>query len=158
MLNLRACLASSRRATLGAFAIGTIAFSGAAVAAPEAQLFPFRLLLAPPARLVPPPATEAAPIEDEAAPFQLPARFGRQTVSYATHEARGTIGARAMYLGGTVYRIHGTNAPETIGSHVSSGCIRLTSEDVSDLYSRVDVGTKVVVLPMDRRADLGVVR
>src|ERR1700687_3772853 len=63
------------------------------------------------------------------------------------------LGARAMYLGGTVYRIHGTNAPETIGTRVSSGCIRLTNDDVSDLYSRVDVGTKVLVLPMDRRAD-----
>jgi lipoprotein-anchoring transpeptidase ErfK/SrfK len=63
------------------------------------------------------------------------------------------LGARAMYLGGTVYRIHGTNAPETIGTQVSSGCIRLTNEDVSDLYSRVNVGTKVIVLPMDRRAD-----
>ena len=66
------------------------------------------------------------------------------------------LGARAMYLGGTVYRIHGTNAPETIGTHVSSGCLRLTNEDVADLYSRVNVGTKVIVLPMtDRRADLG---
>ena len=66
------------------------------------------------------------------------------------------LGARAMYLGGTVYRIHGTNAPETIGTHVSSGCLRLTNEDVSDLYSRVNVGTKVIVLPMtERRADLG---
>jgi lipoprotein-anchoring transpeptidase ErfK/SrfK len=66
------------------------------------------------------------------------------------------LGARAMYLGGTVYRIHGTNAPETIGTHVSSGCIRLTNDDVSDLYSRVNVGTKVIVLPMtERRADLG---
>ena len=65
------------------------------------------------------------------------------------------LGARAMYLGGTVYRIHGTNAPETIGTHVSSGCIRLTNEDVSDLYSRVNLGTKVIVLPMtERRADL----
>jgi lipoprotein-anchoring transpeptidase ErfK/SrfK len=63
------------------------------------------------------------------------------------------LGARAMYLGGTVYRIHGTNAPGTIGTHVSSGCIRLTNEDVSDLYSRVNVGTKVIVLPMERRAD-----
>jgi lipoprotein-anchoring transpeptidase ErfK/SrfK len=63
------------------------------------------------------------------------------------------LGARAMYLGGTVYRIHGTNAPMTIGTHVSSGCIRLTNEDVADLYSRVNVGTKVIVLPMDRRAD-----
>ncbi|MCA6122279.1 L,D-transpeptidase [Bradyrhizobium sp. WSM 1704] len=66
------------------------------------------------------------------------------------------LGARAMYLGGTVYRIHGTNAPETIGTRVSSGCLRLTNEDVSDLYSRVSVGTKVIVLPMTyRRADLG---
>ena len=64
------------------------------------------------------------------------------------------LGARAIYLGGTVYRIHGTNAPETIGMHVSSGCIRLTNEDVTDLYSRVNVGTKVVVMPMDRRADI----
>src|SRR6266853_2164996 len=63
------------------------------------------------------------------------------------------LGARAMYLGGTVYRIHGTNAPQTIGTHVSSGCIRLTNHDVADLYSRVGVGTKVIVLPMDRRAD-----
>jgi len=66
------------------------------------------------------------------------------------------LGARAMYLGGTIYRIHGTNAPETIGTRVSSGCLRLTNEDVIDLYSRVGVGTKVIVLPMtDRRADLG---
>jgi lipoprotein-anchoring transpeptidase ErfK/SrfK len=63
------------------------------------------------------------------------------------------LGARALYLGGTVYRIHGTNAPSTIGTHVSSGCIRLTNEDVADLYSRVNVGTKVIVLPMDHRAD-----
>jgi len=66
------------------------------------------------------------------------------------------LGARAMYLGGTIYRIHGTNAPETIGTRVSSGCLRLTNQDVTDLYSRVSVGTKVIVLPMtDRRADLG---
>lgn len=66
------------------------------------------------------------------------------------------LGARAMYLGGTIYRIHGTNAPGTIGTHVSSGCLRLINQDVIDLYSRVNVGTKVIVLPMtDRRADLG---
>jgi lipoprotein-anchoring transpeptidase ErfK/SrfK len=61
------------------------------------------------------------------------------------------LGARAMYLGGSVYRIHGTNDPSTIGHRVSSGCIRLTNDDVSDLYSRVNVGTKVVVLPMNER-------
>jgi lipoprotein-anchoring transpeptidase ErfK/SrfK len=55
------------------------------------------------------------------------------------------MGARAMYLGGTVYRIHGTNAPETIGHAVSSGCFRLVNDDVADLYQRVGVGTKVVV-------------
>ena len=59
------------------------------------------------------------------------------------------LGARAMYLSGSVYRIHGTNAPQSIGQRVSSGCIRLTNEDVSDLYARVTVGAKVVVLPMN---------
>jgi lipoprotein-anchoring transpeptidase ErfK/SrfK len=57
------------------------------------------------------------------------------------------LGARAMYLGSSEYRIHGTNDPSTIGKFVSSGCIRLTNEDVTDLFGRVDVGTKVVVLP-----------
>jgi len=57
------------------------------------------------------------------------------------------LGARAMYLGETEYRIHGTNKPDTIGKRVSSGCIRLTNEDVMDLYERVKVGAKVIVLP-----------
>jgi len=57
------------------------------------------------------------------------------------------LGARALYLGNTEYRIHGTNQPSTIGTFVSSGCIRLTNEDIEDLYQRVKVGTKVVVLP-----------
>lgn len=56
------------------------------------------------------------------------------------------MGARALYIQGTVYRIHGTNQPWTIGSAVSSGCFRLTNPDVSDLYERVPVGTRVVVL------------
>jgi lipoprotein-anchoring transpeptidase ErfK/SrfK len=55
------------------------------------------------------------------------------------------LGARAMYLGNTVYRIHGTNAPETIGHAVSSGCFRLVNNEVIDLFNRVQVGTKVVV-------------
>jgi lipoprotein-anchoring transpeptidase ErfK/SrfK len=59
------------------------------------------------------------------------------------------LGARAIYLGSSQYRIHGTNDPSTIGKFVSSGCIRLTNEDVSDLFSRVDIGTRVVVLPKD---------
>jgi lipoprotein-anchoring transpeptidase ErfK/SrfK len=56
------------------------------------------------------------------------------------------LGARAMYLGSTLYRIHGSNEPWTIGSNVSSGCIRLRNADVIDLYNRVKVGTKVVVM------------
>ncbi|WP_159946730.1 L,D-transpeptidase [Rhizobium sp. 18065] len=56
------------------------------------------------------------------------------------------LGARAMYLGSTLYRIHGTNAPWTIGNGVSSGCIRMRNEDVTDLYERVNVGTKVIVM------------
>jgi lipoprotein-anchoring transpeptidase ErfK/SrfK len=55
------------------------------------------------------------------------------------------LGARAMYLGTTVYRIHGTNQPQTIGTAISSGCFRLVNADVTDLYSRVPVGTKVIV-------------
>lgn len=68
------------------------------------------------------------------------------------------LGARAMYLGETEYRIHGTNKPETIGKRVSSGCIRLTNEDVADLYERVKVGAKVIVLPANaaRRPSQGV--
>ena len=55
------------------------------------------------------------------------------------------LGARALYLGSTVYRIHGTNRPDTIGTAVSSGCFRLVNADVTDLYERVPVGTKVIV-------------
>ena len=55
------------------------------------------------------------------------------------------LGARAMYLGSTLYRIHGSNEPETIGQAVSSGCFRMTNDDVTDLYSRVGVGTTVIV-------------
>ena len=62
------------------------------------------------------------------------------------------LGARAMYLGGTEYRIHGTNDPTTIGKNVSSGCIRLTNADVEDLYSRVQIGAKVIVLPQSAPA------
>jgi lipoprotein-anchoring transpeptidase ErfK/SrfK len=218
MLSIGAFLPNSRRAA--AFgALAAIAFSGAASAAPL-QLFPFVPVPGQPA-----PVVQSAPSDDQNVTTELPARLRRQIVSYATHEAAGTIvidtpntylyyvlgggqairygigvgrdgftwsgvqsitkkaewpdwvpppemihrqpylprqmaggpgnplGARAMYLGGTVYRIHGTNAPQTIGTHVSSGCIRLTNQDVTDLYSRVNVGTKVIVLPMERRAE-----
>jgi lipoprotein-anchoring transpeptidase ErfK/SrfK len=55
------------------------------------------------------------------------------------------LGARALYLGTTVYRIHGTNQPQTVGTQVSSGCFRLTNPDVTDLYDRIPVGTKVII-------------
>ena len=61
------------------------------------------------------------------------------------------LGARALYLGNTDYRIHGTNNPASIGTQVSSGCIRMRNDDVIDLYRRVSVGTKVIVLPGDQR-------
>ena len=225
MFNLDTFRVSARRAAIGfgALAAGVAALTGSATAAPL-PLFPF--IMTPPVQSAP-QAQPAPEISEESRPaIETPARFKRQIVSYATHEAPGTIvidtpntylylvlgngqamrygigvgrdgftwsgvqtitkkaewpdwtpppemiarqpylprhmaggpgnplGARAMYLGSTVYRIHGTNAPETIGTHVSSGCIRLTNENVADLYSRVGVGTKVVVLPMtDRRAD-----
>ena len=56
------------------------------------------------------------------------------------------LGARALYLGDTLYRIHGSNEPWTIGTQVSSGCIRMRNEDVIDLYNRVPVGAKVIVI------------
>jgi lipoprotein-anchoring transpeptidase ErfK/SrfK len=62
------------------------------------------------------------------------------------------LGARALYIGNTMYRIHGTNDPSTIGKNVSSGCIRLTNEDVIDLYERVQNGAKVIVLPQTTEA------
>ena len=65
------------------------------------------------------------------------------------------LGARALYIGDTLYRIHGSNAPWTIGHNISSGCIRMRNVDVIDLYKRVKVGTKVVVLPMHGPAVAG---
>ncbi|MFG1478517.1 L,D-transpeptidase [Xanthobacter sp. V4C-4] len=62
------------------------------------------------------------------------------------------MGARALYLGGTIYRIHGTNEPQTIGKFVSSGCIRMLNSDVEDLFDRANVGTKVVILPKSNAA------
>ena len=61
------------------------------------------------------------------------------------------LGARAMYLSGSFYRIHGTNAPSTVGSRATAGCIRMVNDDVIDLYDRVRVGAKVVVLPAAER-------
>jgi len=77
-----------------------------------------------------------------------PAQMLRRRPDLPRHMAGGVdnpLGARAMYLGSTLYRIHGSNEPETIGQAVSSGCFRMTNDDVKDLYSRVSVGTPVVV-------------
>jgi lipoprotein-anchoring transpeptidase ErfK/SrfK len=77
-----------------------------------------------------------------------PAQMLRRRPDLPRHMAGGPdnpLGARAMYLGSTLYRIHGSNEPETIGQAVSSGCFRMTNEDVQDLYDRVAVGATVVV-------------
>jgi lipoprotein-anchoring transpeptidase ErfK/SrfK len=68
------------------------------------------------------------------------------------------LGARALYIGGTEYRIHGTNDPTTIGKHVSSGCIRMTNADITDLFSRAQIGAKVVVLPQAQTREARVSR
>ncbi|ESX56893.1 L,D-transpeptidase [Mesorhizobium sp. RSR380A] len=71
---------------------------------------------------------------------------GRYLPTYLAGGEENPLGARALYLGTTEYRIHGTNQPWTIGGSVSSGCIRMRNEDVVDLYERVNVGTTVVVI------------
>jgi lipoprotein-anchoring transpeptidase ErfK/SrfK len=71
---------------------------------------------------------------------------GKYLPTYLAGGIENPLGARALYLGSTLYRIHGTNQPWTIGGAVSSGCIRMRNEDVIDLYDRVDVGTTVVVI------------
>lgn len=70
---------------------------------------------------------------------------GRDLPSFVKGGPQNPLGARALYLGSTLYRIHGTNQPWTIGRAVSSGCIRMRNEDVMDLYERIGVGTKVIV-------------
>jgi lipoprotein-anchoring transpeptidase ErfK/SrfK len=77
-----------------------------------------------------------------------PAQMLRRRPDLPRHMVGGIdnpLGARAMYLGGSLYRIHGSNEPDTIGQAVSSGCIRMTNDDVIDLYGRARVGTRVVV-------------
>ena len=78
-----------------------------------------------------------------------PAEMLKRRPELPHHMAGGVnnpLGARALYLGSSLYRIHGTNEPHTIGHNVSSGCIRMMNEDVMDLYERVKVGAKVVVI------------
>ncbi len=77
-----------------------------------------------------------------------PAEMIKRRPDLPRHMAGGIenpLGARAMYLGGTLYRIHGSNEPDTIGQAVSSGCIRMTNDDVADLYDRVTIGTKAII-------------
>jgi lipoprotein-anchoring transpeptidase ErfK/SrfK len=77
-----------------------------------------------------------------------PAQMLRRRPDLPRHMPGGIdnpLGARAMYLGSTLYRIHGSNEPETIGQAVSSGCFRMTNDDVVDLYNRVNIGAKVIV-------------
>jgi lipoprotein-anchoring transpeptidase ErfK/SrfK len=77
-----------------------------------------------------------------------PAQMLRRRPDLPRHMKGGVdnpLGARAMYIGGTLYRIHGSNEPDTIGQAVSSGCIRMLNDDVVDLYERVKVGARVVV-------------
>ncbi|TIT45815.1 MAG: L,D-transpeptidase, partial [Mesorhizobium sp.] len=70
---------------------------------------------------------------------------GRELPSYVEGGPNNPLGARALYIGSTLYRIHGTNQPWTVGQANSSGCIRMTNEDVIDLFERVDVGAQVIV-------------
>jgi lipoprotein-anchoring transpeptidase ErfK/SrfK len=80
--------------------------------------------------------------------WRPPAAMLKRRPDLPRHMAGGPdnpLGARAMYIGSTIYRIHGSNEPETIGEAVSSGCIRMTNEDVTDLYSRAKVGARVIV-------------
>ncbi len=93
--------------------------------------------------------TRKAEWPDWRPPAQMIARERRQGRILPVHMKGGPdnpLGARALYLGSTLYRIHGTNAPWSIGLAVSSGCIRMRNEDVMDLYERVNVGTKVIVI------------
>ena len=80
--------------------------------------------------------------------WRPPAAMLKRRPDLPRHMAGGPdnpLGARALYIGSTIYRIHGSNEPETIGEAVSSGCIRMTNDDVIDLYSRARVGARVIV-------------
>ncbi|HEX2555573.1 MAG TPA: L,D-transpeptidase [Microvirga sp.] len=93
--------------------------------------------------------TKTVTMKREWPDWRPPAQMLRRRPDLPRYMAGGPdnpLGARAMYLGGSLYRIHGSNEPETIGQAVSSGCIRMTNDDVVDLYERVKVGTRVVVV------------
>jgi lipoprotein-anchoring transpeptidase ErfK/SrfK len=93
--------------------------------------------------------TRAVTMKREWPDWTPPSQMLRRRPDLPRHMVGGIdnpLGARALYLGSSLYRIHGSNEPETIGQAVSSGCFRMTNEDVIDLYGRVHVGTKVTVL------------
>jgi lipoprotein-anchoring transpeptidase ErfK/SrfK len=93
--------------------------------------------------------TTAISMKKEWPDWTPPSQMLRRRPDLPRHMVGGIenpLGARALYLGSSLYRIHGSNEPETIGQAVSSGCFRMTNDDVTDLYSRVGVGTRVVVL------------
>lgn len=93
--------------------------------------------------------TRAVSMKREWPDWTPPSQMLRRRPDLPRHMVGGIenpLGARAIYLGSSLYRIHGSNEPETIGQAVSSGCFRMTNEDVIDLYDRVRVGAKVVVL------------
>jgi lipoprotein-anchoring transpeptidase ErfK/SrfK len=93
--------------------------------------------------------TTAISMKKEWPDWTPPSQMLRRRPDLPRHMVGGVdnpLGARAMYLGSSLYRIHGSNEPETIGQAVSSGCFRMTNEDAIDLYNRVRIGTKVVVL------------
>ena len=89
-------------------------------------------------------------VEKEAADLvpelHLPTARRPELPTYMAGGPANPLGARAIYLGSSLYRIHGSNEPETIGTAVSSGCIRMRNEDVIDLYGRVPVGARVIVI------------
>jgi lipoprotein-anchoring transpeptidase ErfK/SrfK len=92
--------------------------------------------------------TQAISRKREWPDWRPPAAMLKRRPDLPRHMAGGPdnpLGARAMYLGSSIYRIHGSNEPETIGQAVSSGCIRMTNDDVMDLYNRAKVGARVVV-------------
>ena len=93
--------------------------------------------------------TKTVTMKREWPDWRPPAAMLKRRPDLPRHMAGGIdnpLGARALYLGSSLYRIHGSNEPNTIGAAVSSGCIRMTNRDVTDLYERVRIGTKVVVL------------
>src|SRR5260221_356631 len=95
------------------------------------------------------PATHSVSMKGKCPDWTPPPQMLRGRPALPRHMVGGMetpLGARAIYLGSSLYRIHGSNEPETIGQAVSSGCFRMTNEDVIDLYDRVPVGAKVVVL------------